>query len=159
MLLEHRIYRIAQCRDFARSRGASLLKISNYQTKFIVYRQRRPSCFSRRDQLRACGAIRALELTSLVQHYLKLLLKGFVSEQGVERLAARDAILFAVAPTIGTCQQMLDAGVRDEQRLFAKEAQPSLKEHESVELLHWVKRQREVAIPYDGAKAVLNDAL
>ena len=57
-------------------------------------------------------------------------------EYGIKRLAARDAVFLAVTATVRASEEMLDAGVSGRQWLLAEEAESSLQEHESVELLH-----------------------
>jgi hypothetical protein len=112
---------------------AALLKIGNNQIESFVIRLVHGRRLRRRDWFRCPGTVGAPELAFLIKHDLELLFKRHATEQGIDRLAARDAVVIAIVSTICAGEQMLHTGFRFRQGLPAEKALPSLDEHQTVE--------------------------
>src|SRR5690606_38862918 len=92
-----------------------------------------PGRHSRRSVRCLSSPVRTLELAALIEDNLELLLQRHAAKKRVQCFATRDAVVVAVAATVCTGHEMLNACVGFRQWLLAEEARLPLRKHQSVD--------------------------
>lgn len=132
-VLVKRIDRASELCECARLGLSTLLEVRN-NLRVPVF-GRFCLCDLRRGRLG--GTVRALETALLIQENLDLLFQRHATEQRVERFAAGNTVVVAVAAAVFAGHEMFNARIRTGQRLRTEEAQPALSKEQPFDGLGW----------------------